>query len=59
MLILSGSQYGLPVTDALTAGAVSALKAKGVSVNRIYVENLDLVRNEDPRWRATLAGGVA
>lgn len=49
VLILSGSQYGLPVMDTLTAGAVSSLKDRGISVNRIYVEHLDLVRSGDPR----------
>lgn len=56
VLILSGSQYGLPVMDTLTAGAVSSLKERGISVNQIYVEHLDLVRSSDPQWRATLAG---
>ena len=56
VLILSGSQYGLPVMDTLTAGAVSSLKDRGISVNRIYVEHLDLVRSGDPRWSQTLAG---
>ena len=55
VLILSGVQFGLPVSGALIAGTVTALKDKGVSINDIYVEMLDLVRNEDPRWRAALA----
>lgn len=55
VLILSGVQYGLPVTDTLTSGVVAILKEKGVSANNIYVEMLDLVRNRDPLWRARLA----
>ncbi|MBV2261942.1 MAG: PAS domain-containing protein [Thauera sp.] len=56
VLILSGTQYGLPVSDSLIAGAVDTLKDKGISANDLYVENLDIVRNDDPRWHATLAG---
>ena len=63
VLILSGTQYGLPVSDAVNAGAVAALKEKGVSVNDIYVESLDIVmatstptssvmRTGVPCWRA-------
>jgi PAS domain S-box-containing protein len=55
VLILSGTQYGLPVSDDLVASAVSTLKKKGISANDIYAENLDLVRNNEPRWRAELA----
>ena len=55
VLILSGVQYGLPVAEALIGGTVAALTDKGVSINDIYVEMLDLVRNDDPRWRAGLA----
>ncbi|KAA6182055.1 hypothetical protein F2Q65_18515, partial [Thiohalocapsa marina] len=44
VLIVSGSQNGLPVTSALIDGAVAALKAKGVSNRNIYVEHLDLSR---------------
>lgn len=55
MLILSGTQYGLPVSDAVNAGAVAALKEKGVSVNDIYVESLDIVRAPDAHRRAVLA----
>lgn len=55
VLILSGAQYGIPVPDALTHGIVAQLKDKGISVNDIYVENLDLLRHNDPRRRAALA----
>ncbi|WP_141348747.1 response regulator [Zoogloea ramigera] len=55
VLILSGTQYGLPVSDAVNAGAVAALKEKGVSVNDIYVESLDIVRAPDAHRRAVLA----
>jgi PAS domain S-box-containing protein len=55
VLILSGTHYGLPVSDDLVASAVSTLKKKGISANDIYAENLDLVRNNEPRWRAELA----
>jgi hypothetical protein len=37
VLILSGTQYGLPVSDDLVASAVSTLKKKGISANDIYV----------------------
>lgn len=56
VLILSGAQYGIPVPDALTSGILSTLKEKGVSVNDIYVENLDLVRHNNASRRALLAG---
>lgn len=56
VLILSGTQYGLPVTDAVIAGAVATFKDRGVSINNIYVETLDLVRNVDPAWRAEISG---
>jgi PAS domain S-box-containing protein len=55
VLILSGTQYGLPVSDNLIAAVVATLKKKGISANDIYVENLDLIRNKEPRWRAALA----
>ena len=55
VLVLSGMQYGLPVADAVIAGAVAALKGKGVSANDIYVESLDIVRHPDARRRAALA----
>ncbi|MBS0348152.1 MAG: response regulator [Proteobacteria bacterium] len=55
VLILSGAQYGIPVPDALTQGIVAKLKDKGISVNDIYVENLDLLRHNDSRRRAALA----
>ncbi len=44
VLMVSGSQHGLPVSSALIDGAVSALKAKGVPHRNIYVEHLDLSR---------------
>ena len=55
VLILSGTQYGLPLSDNLIAAVVATLKKKGISANDIYVENLDLIRNREPRWRAGLA----
>lgn len=58
VLILSGTQYGLPISDRLVAGAVSALEEKGVSANDLFVENLDIVRNGDPRRRAVLANDL-
>ncbi len=54
VLILSGVQAGLPVPDALIANTVNTLKDKGVSVNDIYAENLDLSRHGDPASRAAL-----
>ena len=56
VLILSGVQYGLPVPDAVIAAATATLQRKGVSVNDIYVEYLDLARNVDPQHRVALAG---
>jgi len=44
VLIVAGNQHGLPVPEALINGAVSALKAKGVSPSNIYVEHMDLDR---------------
>ncbi|HRO36958.1 PAS domain-containing protein [Thauera sp.] len=55
VLILSGTQYGLPAADILIAAAVATLQEKGFSINDLYVEYLDLVRYDDPRWRATVA----
>lgn len=55
VLILSGSQYGLPVTDNMAAGTVEVLREKGLSFNDIYVEMLGLVRNDSPYWRSRLA----
>ena len=56
MLILSGVQYGLPISDSLIAAATTALQSKGVSAKDIYVEYLDLARNIDPHRRVALAG---
>jgi PAS domain S-box-containing protein len=56
VLILSGTQYGLPAADILIAAAVATLQEKGFSINDLYVEYLDLVRYGDPRWRATDTG---
>lgn len=59
MLILSGVQQGLPVPDAMVANAVAALKNKGISVNNIYAEHLDIARHGGPpavpRWRPCFA----
>ena len=44
VLIVAGNQHGLPVPEALINGAVSVLKAKGVSPSNIYVEHMDLDR---------------
>lgn len=55
VLILSGSQYGLPVTDNMAAGTVEVLRKKGLSFSDIYVEMLDLVRNDSTYWRSRLA----
>lgn len=55
ILILSGVQYGLPLSDEVIASIVATLKSKGVSANNIYVELLDLARHNDPRLRTDLA----
>ncbi|NCC40427.1 MAG: response regulator [Gammaproteobacteria bacterium] len=44
VLIVSGAQYGLPVSSAMIDGAVDALKAKGIPQRNIYIEYLDLGR---------------
>ena len=48
VLILSGSQYGIPVTETMAAHTIAALRERGVSFKDIYVEMLDLVRNDNP-----------
>lgn len=55
VLILSGVQYGLPTSDLVVGGAVTALQQRGVSVNDIYVEHLDLIRKGEPEQCAALA----
>ena len=55
VLILSASQYGLPVSDNMAAGTVEVLRKNGLSFNKIYVEMLDLVRNNSKYWRSRLA----
>lgn len=55
VLLLSGAQYGLPIADTLTSSAVAVLREKGLSFNDIYVEMLDLVRNDSPQWRSIIA----
>ena len=37
VLVLSGANYGAPVSDAITAGATAMLKAQGISGADIYV----------------------
>lgn len=56
VLIVASSQYGLPVPEATTKNAVSALKAQGISPGNIYVEHLDLRRFGDA---ATAASSLA
>ena len=58
VLILSGAQYGIPVTDAMAAYTIAALRERGVSFKDIYVEMLDLVRNESPHWRSVIASAL-
>ncbi|SDI41838.1 Signal transduction histidine kinase [Propionivibrio dicarboxylicus] len=55
VVILSGIQYGLPISDALIAAATHSLQDKGVSIKDIYVEYLDLARNIEPRRRMAQA----
>jgi len=55
VLIVSGSQYGLPVSSAVIGGAVSALEAKGVAPSNIYVEHLDISRLDQADAVAALA----
>lgn len=54
VLIVAGNQHGLPVPEALINGAVSVLKAKGVSPSNIYVEHMDLDRFNQADTVATL-----
>lgn len=58
VLILSGAQYGIPVTDAMATHTIAALRERGVSFKDIYVEMLDLVRNESPHWRSVIASAL-
>ena len=58
VLILSGSQYGIPVTDTMSTHTIAALRERGVSFKDIYVEMLDLVRNDTPNWRTVLASAL-
>jgi PAS domain S-box-containing protein len=44
VLVLSNSQFGLPTPDAVITSLVARLAERGVSVNNIYVEALDLAR---------------
>ena len=55
VLILSGSQYGIPVTDTMAEHTLAALRSKGLSYKEIYVEMLDVARNDSPYWRKLLA----
>ena len=44
ILILDSFQYGMPVADSINRGILTALTEGGVSINDIFVEHLDLVR---------------
>lgn len=55
VLIVTGVQHGLPVTESMIAATAAGLQSKGLSVKDIYVEYLDLARNVDPQGRAALA----
>jgi diguanylate cyclase (GGDEF)-like protein len=44
VLVLNSHQYGVPIPDNITRGAVAALTEHGVGLERIYVEHLDLLR---------------
>ncbi len=55
VLILSGTQYGLSFKDGLIVAILDSLKGKGISANDIFVENLDLARNDTPHWRDMIA----
>ena len=59
VLILSGSQYGIPVSDTMVTHTLAALRERGVSFKQIYVEMLDLVRNDSPYWRTILASALS
>lgn len=54
VLILSGTQYGRPVNDVMIAAAVDTLKSMRVSVNDVFVEHLDMARNDALHWRAKI-----
>ena len=58
VLILSGSQYGIPVTDTMATHTLATLRERGVSFKDIYVEMLDLVRNDSPYWRTVIASAL-
>ena len=58
VLILSGSQYGIPVTATMATHTITTLRERGVSFKNIYVEMLDLVRNDNPQWRKVLVNAL-
>ncbi len=54
VLILIGPQYGLPIAEAITPAMVSRLQEGGISLDDIYVEYLDVHRNDDEQHFANL-----
>ncbi|WP_031388294.1 PAS domain S-box protein [Desulfonatronum thiodismutans] len=51
VLILIGPQYGLPMLEAVIPPLVGTLTDGGFSLDDIFVEFLDLQRNDDPEHR--------
>ena len=56
VLVLSSVQQGLPVSDAVIETLVSDLTRRGISVNDLYIEALDVARNTDSDYKRRLAG---
>lgn len=58
VLILNGFQYGLPVTDTYTKSIVDTLIASGMPVSNIFVEYLDLNRNDNDDYRSIMQNNL-
>lgn len=54
ILILIGPHYGLPMLEAITPAIVNTLTEKGVSLDDIFVEFLDLHRHHGPLYRSNI-----
>jgi len=54
ILVLSSYQFGLPVTDSINRGILKAARENGVSIDDVFVEHLDFVRNPSGDYRAEM-----
>jgi PAS domain S-box-containing protein len=55
VLILIGTQYGLPTIDMILPGMMEVFQTNGISLTDLYVEFLDVQRSTDPGFRQALA----